>query len=141
MGQPPQTCLNATDENGNIPIGLTDEVAVYYGGIVRPLSHHTAGGESIGLAFVLGDGIVIHHRIHIAAGHQKAQPWLAQNRNGLGIFPIRLGDNAHGISGIFQHPADNGVTKRRMIHIGVPDHIYKVALIPSPCGHIFFGNR
>ena len=133
-----QSGLKASDEDGNILIGPADQIAVDDGGIVRPLAHHTAGGEGIGLALVLGDGVVVHHGIHIAAGHQKAQPRIAQRIDGLGILPIRLGDDADGIAVAFQNAADDGVTERGVIHIGVTDHIHKVAAGPTALFHILF---
>ena len=128
MGKTAQAGLNAANEDGHILIGLADQITVDDGGIVRAFTHHTAGGEGIGLALVLGDGVVVHHGVHIAAGHQKTQTRFAQNVNGFRISPIRLGDDTHRVTGLFQHTADDGMTKRRMVHISVGDHIYKVAL-------------
>ena len=117
-------------------IGLADEVTVDHGGVIRPLAHDPAGGEGIGFPPVLGDGIVIHHGIHVAPGHQKAQPGTAVYVDGLGIFPVRLGNDAYGVAVGLQHPADDGMAEGGMVHVGIPDHIYKVAPVPTPVQHI-----
>ena len=76
----------------------------------------------------------------VAAGDQEAQPGTAKYIDGLGIFPIRLGDNAYAVTGVFQNPADNGVTEGRMVHIGIADDVNKVTAFPAPVQHIFFAN-
>ena len=80
MRQPSQTRLNAADEDGHVLVGLADKVAVDRGGVVRALAHDAAGGEGVGFPVVLGDGIVVDHGVHIAAGDQKAEPGLARRR-------------------------------------------------------------
>ena len=140
VGKPPQAGLDTTNENRHILVNLPNQIAIYHRGIIRALAHHTTGSKGIVLPFVLGDGVMIDHRIHIAAGYQKAQPGLAQYVNRLGILPIRLGDDTHGIPGIFQHTADNGVTEGGVVYIGIGNDIHKVALLPAPGDHILFGN-
>ena len=46
---------------------------------------------AFGLAAVLADGIVVHHRIHIARGHEVAQPRRAEEIDGVRVFPVGLG--------------------------------------------------
>ena len=82
--------------------------------------------------------IVIHHGIHIAGGNQKAQTGLPQYRDAGIVLPVRLGNNPYCISVGNQNPADNGMSKRGMIHIGIPDDIDKVQLLYSLLLHIFF---
>ena len=141
MPQPAQTRLNTADEDGNVLVGLTDKVAVDRSGVVRAFAHDAAGGEGIGFPVVLGDGIVVDHRVHIAAGDQKPQPGTAENVDGFGIFPIRLRDDANIVAVAFQNPADDGVAEGRMIHIGIPDNIDKIKLGDAPLSHFFFRNR
>ena len=140
MGKPAEAGLDAANEDGDVLIESADQIAVDHGGVVRALAHYAAGGKGIGLAAVLADGVVVYHRVHIAAGNQKAQPRSAENIDGLGIFPIRLGNNAHGIAGVLQHTADNGVAKGGVIYISVTDHVDEIALRPAPVKHFLFRN-
>ena len=101
MPQPAKAGFNAADQNGNILVGLADQIAVNHSSIIGPLAHFAAGGEGVSFAAVLGDRIVIDHGVHIAAGNQEAQTGTAEYVDGLGIFPVRLGDNAYGIAVAF----------------------------------------
>ena len=61
---------------GRMPVALADEVAVDDRCVIRALSADAAGGEGVGSAMVMGDGIVVDHGVHIAAGNEKAKPRL-----------------------------------------------------------------
>ena len=140
VAQTAQTGFNSADENGYVFIGLPDQVTVHDGGIIRALSHDAAGGKGIGFPPMAGDGIVVHHGVHVAAADQKAQPGPAKGRYGLGILPIGLRDDAHAVAPAFQNTADNGVAEGRVIHIGITNDIYKVRLRNAPGFHFAFGN-
>ena len=141
MRKAAQGCFDAADEDGNILVGLADQIAIDHRGIIGPLAHFAAGGEGIGLAAVLGDGIMVDHGIHIAAADQKAQTGSAVDIDRLGIFPVGLGNDAHAVAVAFQDPADDGMAKGMVIHICIADHIYKIALGPSPVDHILLADR
>ena len=141
MGQPPQRGFNAANENGGLFITAADQIAVYHRGIIRPLSRHTAGGEGVITTAALCHGIVVHHGIHIAAHDQKTQTGFPEHPDALRILPVRLGDDTHFIAVGFQYPADDGMTEGGMIHVGIPDDIYKITLFPAPLFHLFTGHR
>ena len=141
MPQSAQGRLNAADEDGDILVGLADQIAINDGGIVRTLAHNAAGGESVGLALVFRDGIMVDHGVHIAAGYQKTQPGTAVNVDGLGVLPVGLGNNTDAVSVAFQHTADDGVAEGWVIYIGIADDIYKIALAPASVDHILFADR
>ena len=134
----PQACLDAADDNGLFRISAADQIAVNNGCMIGPLSHHAAGRIEISGAPFFGDAVMIHHRIHIACAHQKAQSWFTEYVDAVFIFPVRLGDDTHTIACVFQHTADDCRTERRMIDIGISDHKRKVHLIPSAPLHILF---
>ena len=140
VGKAAKACFDAAHNDGLVGVRAADEVAVNDGGVVRPLAHDAAGGKGVGLAALFGDGIVVHHGVHIAAHHQKAQTGLAQDLDGIGVFPIRLGDDAHFEAGIFQHARDDGMAKGGMVHIGIANDIYKITLFPAPFFHIGPGD-
>ena len=141
MSEPPQAGFDTANENGNIPIPLTDQIAVNHGGIIGPFTHDTAGSKGIILSSVLGDGIMVDHGIHITAGNQKPQPGSTVNINRLRFFPVRLRNDTHAIPMLLQHTADNGMPKGGMIHISIADHINKIAGSPTPINHILLTNR
>ena len=87
---------------------------------------------------MLGNGIVIHHGVHVAAGHQKPQPGTSEYVDGSGIFPVRLRNDANAVAIVFQNPADDGVTEGGVVYIGIADDIYEVTAFPAPLRHFFF---
>ena len=123
-----------------MPVALADEVTVDDRCVIRALSADTAGGEGVGFSMVMGDGIVVDHGVHIAAGNEKAKPRLPQGSDGVRVSPIRLGENADLIACVLQYPADDGVAKGRVIDVGVADDIDEIALAPTSGGHIAPGD-
>ena len=78
MPQAAETCLNAADEDGCMPVALADEVAVDDRRVIRALPADTAGGKGVGFPMVMGNSIVVDHGVHIAASNEKAKPRLPQ---------------------------------------------------------------
>ena len=134
--KPAKTCLYSTDDHRNILVGMPDQIAIYNGGVIGSLSHNTTGRISIDLTFLFGNIIVIHHRIHISCRYQKSKSGFSVNGNALIIFPVRLGYDPNGIAVGFQNTADNGMSKRRMVYVSIPDDIYKIKLVKTPVKHI-----
>ena len=134
--QAPQARLDAADDDGLVLEGAADEVAVDRDGAVGTCARASAGGVGVLVAWLLVDGVVVHHRVHVAAADQKAEPGLAQDGDGIGIFPVRLRDDADLVAVGFQNTRDDRVSKRRMIDIRVADDIDKVALCPAAAVHI-----
>ena len=135
-----EACLDAADDDGCLFIGPADEVAVDGHGIVRPLSHHAAGREGVGLTALFRDGVVVDHRVHVSAGDEKAEPRLTEGGDGRRVPPVRLGEDADLIACVLQHARDDGVTEGGVIDIGVADDVYKVALRPAARVHILFAD-
>ena len=140
VGQPPETGLHAADEDGHVLVGLADQVAVDHRGVVGPLARDPAGGVGVHFPVVLEDGVVVHHGVHVPAHDQKAQPGPTQDVDGRRVFPVGLGDDAHAIPRVLQHPGDDGVAEGGVVHVGVADHVDKIALVPSPGFHILFAD-
>ena len=136
MREPPKACLNAADDDGGFFVALTDQIAVDRHGVVRALSGDAAGRVCVSFPVAAGDGIVVHHRVHVAAADQKAEPGLAQDGDGIGVFPVRLGDDADLVAVGPQNARDDRVSKRRMVNVRVADDIDKVALRPAAAVHI-----
>ena len=136
VGQTAEAGLNAAHHNGLVGIGPADVVAVDGGGVVRPLSDDAAGSKGVRFPALFGHGVVVDHRVHVAAHHQKGQTGFPQGLDAGGVLPVWLGDDAYLIARVLQHPGDDGVTKGGMVHVGVPDNIYKITLLPAPALHI-----
>ena len=115
---------------------MTDQIAVDHRGVVGPLAHLAAGGVGVGLPAVVGDGVVVDHGVHVAAGDQKAQTGLAVDVDGSGLAPVGLGDDAHLITGLLQDPGDDGVAEGMVIDVGVADDIDEIALFPAAIDHV-----
>ena len=138
MTETAQGCFDTADEDGNIFVGLSDQITVDHGGIIRTFAHLAARGKGVCFPLVLGDGIVVDHGVHVATGHQKSQAGTAVDVDGLGILPVRLGDDAHRVAVALQNTADDGVAKGMVIHIGITNDIDKVTLVPATVDHILF---
>ncbi len=141
MGHPPQAGLNAADNHRHIFVDTADQIAVNHRGMIRPFVRLSARGVGIRGPVFPGDKVVIHQGIHVAAGNDKGKPWPPKNRYAFFLFPVRLGNNAHAVTVGLQYSADNGMSKGRVIHIGVTDHIDEIKLLYALCFHIFFRNR
>ena len=92
------------------------------------------------MATLLGDCVVVDHRVHVARRDEEAQPRLTQNGNGGWIAPIGLGDNADAIAVGFEQTGDDCGPEGRMVDIGVAAHVDEVKLIPTALAHIGAGH-
>ena len=141
MCKPAKARFDAADDDRLAAVGAADEVAVDRYGVIGPLAHHAAGGIGVGFPVGFGDGIVVDHRVHIAAHDEKAQARLAEGIDRSGILPVGLRDDADLIARVLEHARDDRVAKRRMIDIAVADDVDKVALLPSAPLHIGAADR
>ena len=141
MRQPAQAGLDASQDNGRMPVDTADQIAVNDIRPVRPLPHEPAGRIGIGLSALSGYGIMVHHGIHVPGRDQKGKTRLPIYLDARRILPVRLGQNGHRIPVAFQHPSDNGRAKGWMIHIGVPDDVDKVRPFDSSAFQFFRRGR
>ena len=140
MRESSKRCLDAAQHDGHVLVRATDEVAIDHVRVVGAQTHLAAGGVEVLGATVLGHGVVVDHRVHVAAADQKAETRLTQDRYRIGIFPIRLGDDADLVAVRFQNARDDRVSERRMVDVSVADDIDEVALRPAAAVHIFFAD-
>ena len=117
-------------------VRAADEIAIDRHRSIRAMSGLAAGGVGVCMAAMLGHGVMIDHRVHVAGAHQKAQARLAENRDARRVVPIRLADDAHAIAMCFENAADDGHAKAGMVDVGVAADIDKVAAVPSARVHI-----
>ena len=136
-----KTGFDPAQDNRRILVCLPDQVAVHDGGMIRTSSHHSAWRIGIRFSSFFRNRIMIHHGIHVAGRHQKPQPWLSIFRNRSAVLPVRLGDDADLISMSLQMPGNDGVSKGRMVHIGISGHVDKIHPVPSSIDHILPAQR
>ena len=84
---------------------------------------------------------MVDHRIHISRRNKKSQPGFAEHLYAGRITPVRLGNDSHRIAMSLQHPADDCIAERAVIHISIPDNIGEIHLFPSALPHLPTGNR
>ncbi len=141
MGYPAQGCFNSSGNEGYIRVKRLDDPAVYREGVVRSLRCLSAGGVCVGRPFSFVGGIMIDHRVHIPGGHREEQPRNPQLLKVTKvILPVGLGDNGHPEPFRFQHPADHGSSKGRMIDVCVAGEQDHIQLIPPAFFHLFRGR-
>ena len=85
-----------------------------------------------------GNGVVVHHGIHVASGHQKAQPGTTEAGHILRSIKTGLGQYRHTVALAFQQAGDDGRAKAGVIHIGIAGDIDKVRGLPAAGRHFFF---
>ena len=134
--QAAQAGLDTADEDRDLRKAAADEVAVDDRRIVRPLARRAAGRIGIRAAAVAADGIVIDHGVHIAARHKEAEARLAEFQHGRRIAPVRLRQHGHTVARTLEHAADDGMSERRVIDIGVAEDIDKVRPLPAEGAHL-----
>ena len=120
MRHPAQAGFNAADDDGDIPIGTANQIAVYRCGTVGTTACCTARCIGIKAAALFGNRIMVHHGIHIAGGNQKAQLWAAKYTDAGVVAPIRLWEHRHAIAAGLQHAADNRRAKGRVVDVRIP---------------------
>jgi hypothetical protein len=131
VGKTAQTCLNPSDNEGNIFPELPHPIAVYQGSPIRPESPLASGGVAVGTPGLSRCSAVIQQGIQISRSHQHPKPGFPQGGKILQGVPIRLGEYGHPESPAFENPADDGGTEAGMIHVGISRNKEKVRLFPS----------
>ena len=98
MSQPSKAGFDPADDHGGFLIDLPDQVTVDHRRIVRSFPHDTARRVGVRAPPFLRHRVMVYHGIHIAARHQKGQPWLTINRDTLFFFPVGLGNDTHPVA-------------------------------------------
>ena len=131
-----QARLDAADDDGLVLKGAADEVAVDRDGAVGTCARASAGGVGVLMARLLVNGVVVHHRVHVAGRDEKAQARLAERGDARRIGPVGLADDAYAVARMLEHAGDDRHAEARVVHIGVAADVDEVALVPAPCLHI-----
>ena len=141
MSQTAKRCLDAAQHDRNILVRAANQVSVDHRRPIGPESHCAAGRERIGAAMLLGNRVVIHHRVHVASGNQESQPGPSQHRDAFRVAPIGLADHANLIVIGLKQARDDGHAERGMVDICIAAHEHEVATVPTALLHIGTANR
>ena len=139
--QTAQARLQPADHDGYVFIGLSGAVAVHDDRPVRPVAVPAARAVDILGAAVFENRVVVDHAVDVPAVDEEAEPRSSETPEVFGAVPVRLRQDRHFIPVAFQQAADDGGTKRRVIHIGIPRHQDEIDLIPAALFHIRSCNR
>ena len=132
--------LQATEDDGNIAIGLADAVGVDDGGAVGAQAGLAAGGVVVVGAFALGGGVVGDHGVDVARRDQKAESGAAVFLKGLGRLVVGLGEDRHAVALGLQHAGDDGYAKGGVIDVSVTRNVDKIRSVPAPRVHVGAGE-
>ena len=141
MSQTAKRCFDAAQHDGNVLVRAANQVSVDHRRPIGTKPHLAAGRERIGAAMLLGNRIVIHHRVHIASGNQESQPRPSQHRDAFRVAPIGLADHAHLIVVRLKQARNDGHAERGMVDVRVTAYKHEVATIPTALLHIGTANR
>jgi len=132
MGEPPQACLDAADHDGNVAVGLTHAVRVYYCGPVGPEPCCASGRVVVFFTRSFSGCIVGDHRVEVAARDAEEETRFPEPPEIVCLSPIRLGNDAHPEPGRLEDPPDHRRAVGRMVDIGVAGDKDDVGAVPSP---------
>ena len=137
MGHTSQACFDTADNDGYSPVHPADQIAVDHSGMIGPLPGFPSRRIGVGGPAFPGYKIMINHGIHVSGGNQESQPGAPENADALLILPVRLGNDTDTVAVRLQNAGDYGMSKGRVIHIGVAGHIHKIRLRDPPVFHLF----
>ncbi len=141
VGNAPQRAFDTAQNNGHILVGFTAALAVDDGRAVGALATHVARGVGVVGADLAVSRITVDHRVHVARRHTPKQIGLAQGLEGIGTVPIGLCNDADTKALGFQHTADDGHAKARVVHIRVAGDQDDVAAVPAQLVHLGTAHR
>ena len=112
VGQSPEACFDAAQDNGDMGEVPAYQAAVDHGSPIRAPPGFSSRRIGVGVPALFGHGVMVDHGIHIPGGYQKSQPGRSEEADAVFFLPIRLGNNGYRVAPAFQNPADNGRTER-----------------------------
>ena len=139
--EPAQRRLDAAQDDRGVLECAPDEVAVDDARVVGAQPHLAAGRVRIGLAAVLGDGVVVDHRVHVARGHEKAELRFAEHGDAARVAPVGLRDHAHLEAMRLEEARDDRHAKRGVVDVRVAAHVHEVDAVPAARFHLLSVRR
>jgi hypothetical protein len=138
MGDAPQAGLDSAEDDGSGRLEMPpDQVGIGDHGPVGTTVVDAPGGEIIAAPPLSGGRVIGDHGIHAPAGHPPEQLRLPQPGDVAAVAYVRLGDDAHAIPRLHEHPADDRHPDMRGIDIAVARDQDYVQSFPSKSGDFF----
>ena len=136
--QPPQRSLDSADHHRHVREQFLEAARVHGRRVVGSPARGGARRVRVARAPLLRGGVVIDHRVHVAARHAEEEPRAAAGRE-VGqparLVPAGLADDADLESARGEQARDQGDAERRVIDVGVAVDQDDVELFPpSPPG-------
>ena len=135
VGNATQRSFDAPQNHRHIFERLTATLAVHDGRAVGPFATHVARCVGIVTADLPVRGVAVDHGIHIARGHTPKQVGFAQGLKGVSAGPVRLRNDAHPKTLVFQHAANHGHAETGVVYIRVTRYQNDVAAVPAQLVH------
>src|SRR5207302_117419 len=103
MGETPERCLHAAEHERDVGEQLLEPARVHRARVVRPSARGRVGRVRVGRTTLLAGGVVVHHRVHVAARDAEEETRTAAGREvgqSARLVPARLAERA-GASGAY----------------------------------------
>ena len=132
--QPPQRSLDSADHHRHVREQFPEAACVHGRRVVGSPARGGARRVRVARAPLLRGGVVIDHRVHVAARHAEEEPGAAAGREVLGearLVPAGLGDDPHLEASRQKHAPEQRYAEGGVVDVGIAVHQHDVELIPS----------
>ena len=136
VGEAPEGCLQPTHDDGQAGKSLPHPARIDDDRPIGPQARLLAGTVKVLAPEALGRRVMGHHAVQVPGGEHAAELRPSHGPDGLGVVPVRLGQDGHPVARRFQQPADHRRPERGMVHIGVPGDQQDLVILPAPLGHV-----
>jgi len=141
MRYPPETRLDAAENNQFSFAVAANKVRVGDAGPVRPPIVKTAGSKVVVFPELTGGGIIGHHRVY-AAGTDRPEQFRLTQPGDVGVaLQVRLTDDADAETVGDQPMSDDRTAVIGIVEVGVPRNKNDVQALPASFFHLRGGRR
>src|SRR5439155_13048075 len=112
--------------------------------VVRPSARGRVGRVRVGRTTLLAGGVVVHHRVHVAARDAEEETRTAAGREvgqSARLVPARLADDADLESARCEQAPEQGDAEGRVIDVGVAVDEDDVELLPPALPRVLLRYR
>ena len=136
VGEAPEGGLQPPHDHGQAGKSLPHPTRVDDDRPIGPQTRLLAGTVKVLAPTALGRRVMGHHAVQVPGGEHAAELRPSHGPDGLGVVPVRLGQDGHPVARRFQQPADHRRPEGGMVHIGVPGDQQDLVILPAPRSHV-----